>query len=101
MSADTPQALGGSKRRAVIYPTLWQPILVRGVPREYALAAMVVSAMAFMVLNILWLGFALFGLMWLVGWFLAKLDPEFFSVFLTRLQLGRTKGSEDGNVYRA
>lgn len=101
MSADAPQATGGSKRRAVIYPTLWQPILVRGVPREYALAAMVVSAMVFMLFNRLWLGFGLFGVLWLVGWFLAKLDPEFFSVFLVRMKLGKTKGSEDGNAYRA
>ncbi len=88
-------------RRATIYPTLWQPILTAGVPRDYAIVALILAAVVMGFANNRWVGFGLFGVLWLVGWFFAKLDPEFFSVLLQRMRLGRTKGSEDGNAYRA
>lgn len=88
-------------RRSVIYPALWQPVLTKGVPRDFALATVLVAALVIIFTSSLRLGFATFVPMWILGWFLARIDPEFFSVFLTRLRLGRTKGGEDGNIYRA
>lgn len=88
-------------RRAVIYPTLWQPVLTAGVPRDYAIAALMVSAVGMALTNSRWVALGMFALLWVVGWFFARIDPEFFSVYLTRLKLGRTKGSEGGNVYHS
>lgn len=88
-------------RRAVIYPALWQPVLTKGVPRDFALAAVLLGAMGAVITSNLVICFAVFLSMWVLGWFLARIDPEFFSVFLTRLKLGRTKGSVNGNIYRA
>jgi type IV secretory pathway VirB3-like protein len=87
-------------KRATIYPTLWQPVLTAGVPRDYALVALIVSAVFMALVNNRWIGFGMFGLLWSLGWFFAKLDPEFFSVLLVRLfKVGKTANAEGGNVY--
>ncbi|BCT69593.1 VirB3 family type IV secretion system protein [Nitrosospira sp. NRS527] len=94
--------------RATIYPTLWQPILTAGVPRDYAIFALIFAALGMAAVNLFFdaglfgtfFGFLLFGVLWALGWFFAKIDPEFFSVGLVKLsKVGRTEGNTDGNRY--
>lgn len=94
--------------RATIYPTLWQPILTAGVPRDYAIFALIFAALGMAASNIFFdaglfgtfIGFFLFGVLWAFGWFFAKIDPEFFSVGLVRVsKVGRTEGGKNGNRY--
>jgi type IV secretory pathway VirB3-like protein len=87
-------------KRAPIYPALWQPILTAGVPRDYALVALIFSALFMALISNRIVGFGMFAVLWLVGWFFAKIDPEFFSVFLVRwFKIRKTEGSKEGNVY--
>jgi len=92
--------------RAVIYPTLWQPLMVKGVPRDWAIFSVMVSAVFMMILGwfgVRWFqigGVVVFVLMIASGWLAAKFDPEFFSIVLVRLfQIGKTKGAYHGNRY--
>jgi type IV secretory pathway VirB3-like protein len=93
--------------RAPVYPTLWKPLMVKGVPRDWAVFSMIVAALAMMVAG--WMGlrfYQLYGmaagaLLAAIGWLWAKFDPEFFSITLVRFQIGKTKGSRGGNEYHA
>ncbi len=93
-----------------IYTTLARPKLLKGVPRDYSLLAMIISALFFEIsmpfIEKIILCFAATGtvflVLWIVGWILAKRDPEFLHVIRTkRLSLGQTKviGAFEGNSY--
>lgn len=93
--------------RATVYPTLWQPLMVKGVPRDWAMFSVVVAALAmvaagwFSVRFYQFVGIGVVIIMAAIGWLAAKFDPEFFSITLVRVQIGNTKGSKDGNEYLA
>lgn len=101
--------------KATIYPTMWRPITIKGVPRDYGVFAIIASAVVFplgILLASLFtkngqlFGFVFAGLFfvsaWTLGYFLGRRDPEFLTVHLARvLKVGRTKGGEGGNEYSA
>lgn len=93
--------------RATIYPTLWQPMMIKGIPRDWMLASLMASTVAMV-------GAGMFGLPWYqfyglgsmalmsaIGWLAAKFDPEFYSITLVRARIGRTRGGKGGNEYLA
>ena len=92
----------------MVYPTLWQPMMLKGVPRDWAIFSHMAAAMVMTLAG--WFGVRWYQLVGVgtaivlggIGWLAAKFDPEFFSIFLVRLfQIGATKGSKDGNEYVA
>lgn len=93
--------------RAIIYPTLWQPMMIKGVPRDWGLFSLLISALAMVLagwFNLSWYqvyGVAVMVVMTGIGWLAAKFDPEFFSITLVRAKIGRTKGGKGGNEYLA
>lgn len=97
-------------RERILYPTLTRPILIKGVPRDWAILSGFVGPFAFMMsaqfLEALWpliFGFGTFGVMWVTGYLLAKYwDSEFLSVLVQkRIRIGRTTGPGryNGNRY--
>lgn len=93
--------------RAPVYPTPWQPIMLKGVPRDWGMFALIASALVAMLAGyagVRWFQVVGIGaglVLWFVGWLAAKFDPEFFSITLTRLQIGKSKSGKDGNEYLA
>lgn len=93
--------------RATVYPTLWQPMMIKGVPRDWGMFSLMASALGMVVagwFNLRWYQFYGIGLVIVltsVGWLAAKFDPEFFSITLVRSKIGKTKGGKDGNEYLA
>lgn len=101
--------------KATVYPTLWRPVTIKGVPRDYGLFAILASGFSVMicigVTSIFWknaqiLGFLFAGLifiaLWTVGYYLGRRDPEFLTVYIARaVKVGWTKGEGRGNEYSA
>lgn len=93
--------------RAVVYPTLWQPLMLKGVPRDWAIFSLLVATLAMVVAGLFAVrfyqivGVAVMLVMMAAGWLAAKFDPEFFSITLVRIKIGATKGSRGGNEYLA
>ena len=93
--------------RAVVYPTLWQPLMLKGVPRDWSIFSLMVAALVMIVAG--WFGVRFYQLagvavmlvMMAAGWLAAKFDPEFFSITLVRFKIGAAKGSRGGNEYLA
>ena len=84
----------------IIYPTPWKPTLVKGVPRDYLLFGIFVSAIFMMLLSSFVALFTCVGLFWVYGALKAKEDPEFFTVYAVRiLKLKATKGDYKGREY--
>lgn len=102
----------GPAWRAPLYPDLWKPKTVKGVPRDWALMSVILGALCLGIIGNLGalmgnkgilgplgqkvLGFGSFGLLWGYGWLRGKFDPEFFGVTLTRWRIGRTLTTTKG-----
>jgi len=85
-----------------IYPTPWKPTLVKSVPRDYAIFALILVSVITGLTGRLWLIFPLFAIAWIYGALKAKEDPEFFTVYAVRwFKLKRTKGDFKGREYIA
>lgn len=107
----------GPAWRAPLYPDLWKPKTIKGVPRDWALVSVIVGALflglsgnigammgnkgIFGPLGQKLIGFGGFAVLWAIGWLAGKFDPEFFGVTLTRWQIGgtKTKAKGGGNEY--
>jgi len=102
--------------RAVVYPTMWRPKLVKGVPRDFLIMMLPVSMLTMMATafvlhlfgvhssNVIGLasGFVMFFGSALVGYMMAREDPEFLTVRLARrFRVKRTPESREGNEYSA
>lgn len=94
----------------ILYPTLTRPILVRGVPRDWAILTGFIAPIIYLIsgqfLPALWpliVGLLVGAIMWGIGYALAKYwDPEFMSVIIQkRVNFQRTKGPGkfSGNRY--
>lgn len=93
--------------RAIVYPTLWQPMMIKGVPRDWGIFSLIASAFGMVIagwLGLRWYQFYGIGLAVVligIGWLAAKFDPEFFSITIVRSKIGKTKGGGGGNEYLA
>lgn len=93
--------------RATIYPTLWKKMKVFGCPRDFAFALIGMCAPIPLIARLIvappW-NLAIAGFVAFVGWsfgaIMARIDPEFFSVWLVKKRrIMHTKGSVRGNEY--
>lgn len=96
------------EHKAVIYPTMWRPPMLKGIPRDWTVFSGLVATGAMVIvgwLGMRWyqfVGIGVFIAMAAAGWLAAKFDPDFFSVFLTQVfKIGRTRGRHKGNFYVA
>jgi len=101
--------------KATVYPTLWRPVTIRGVPRDFGLVAILISAFSvpvgialssifFEKGQIVGFFFAglVFAVLWTSGYYLGRRDPEFLTVHIAKaVKVGRTKGEGHGNEYSA
>ena len=87
--------------RHINYPTLWKPISIKGVPRDYLIFLALFSGI-FNIFGRMLPGFIVFGLGWVFGFIRAKTDPEFFTIYLVKFfRIRKTKGQYRGNRYFA
>lgn len=102
----------GPAFRSPLYPALWTPKTVKGVPRDWALISVIFGALLLGIVGNIGalmggkgifgplgqkvIAFGSFGLFWAFGWVAGKFDPEFFGVTLTRWKLGRTLTTAKG-----
>jgi type IV secretion/conjugal transfer VirB4 family ATPase len=70
-------------KEKIIYPTLWKPVKIYHCPRDFAIFAIVVSSGLFLFHPMV--SAAVFIVLFLVGVALGRLDPEFFTVFWSRI----------------
>ncbi|PCH54378.1 MAG: hypothetical protein COC22_00155 [Flavobacteriaceae bacterium] len=93
-----------------IYTALTRPKLIKGVPRDYALLSMILAVICFElstpfldeVIARFLVGGTAFLILWIIGWLLAKKDPEFLQVIrIKRTIINQTKGvgKYEGNRY--
>lgn len=91
----------GMSTERILYPTLTRPVLIKGVPRDWALLSGFtfppVYVFSSYVIGGLWplfLAGLTLGVMWVSGLILARfLDPEFLSILLLkRVTIRRTQG---------
>lgn len=89
-------------REAIVFETLWRPRLLKWWPRDYLFAVATVCPVAMVLSGRAWVGFSLAFIALLYGWIRAKNDPEFFSIWVQKLRLGKTKqaNSKSGNEYK-
>lgn len=94
--------------RAIVYPTLWAPIMLKGVPRDWAFFCLGIWIFVILIAGFAGLPFPqLIGLfvaaLFMVGgWIAAMFDPEFFSIVLVNMfKIRKTKGSKGGNYHVA
>ncbi len=86
--------------RKIIYPTTWKPTLIKGVPRDYAIFALIVCAVFSAIIGQILIMFPLLVIAYVYGSLKAKEDPEFFTVYAVRLfKLKATKGEFKGREY--
>lgn len=82
-------------------------MMVFGCPRDYALAVLLISApvplVSMLFVKMPWnlvLAGVVFGFLWGLGVLLAKIDPEFFTIFVVKtFRIGKTASEYDGNEY--
>lgn len=92
--------------RAIVYSGLWAPLMIRGVPRDWLIFSSIIGAIVMLIAGLIGLSwFQAYGIgtllvMAAIGFVWAKFDPEFFSITLGNLKIGKTKGSrKDVNEY--
>ena len=84
----------------IIYPTPWKPTLIKGVPRDYAIFALIICAVITGLSGVIFAFFPLVAFAWVYGYLKAKEDPEFFTIYAVRfLKLKATKGDYKGREY--
>lgn len=91
--------------RANQYGSIWGPTLVKGLPRDYLVVLVLVCcifgfALFFFFRAAVFVALGLAALGWLYGWWRARKDPEFVTIWIRKLKLGNTKDRNGrGNVY--
>lgn len=96
--------------KRVLYPTLTKPILVKGVPRDWAFLTGFTAPFLYFFVGMfsngvvgIGAGLVYAAVMWVIGYFLAKYwDPEFLTIILKkRVVFQRTQGpgKYTGNRY--
>lgn len=87
--------------RRIVYPTLAKPNLLHGIPRLWLFGAALPALWTWPPTQNIFVPFGLYLLLLVVGWFWAKLDPDFVDVYLAKARLGRAKGytAWSGNEY--
>lgn len=97
------------EHRATVYPTLWRPKDIKGIPRDYLMFLLVVAGVLMMALGLFAhligfvIGFVIFFGGAVLGYALGRRDPEFLTVHLARMaKIGRTLSRDGGgNEYIA
>ncbi len=94
-------------RKNINYPTLWQPTMIKGIPRDYAIFVFIIFALSniFLTLlgvgNLFW-GFGIAFIFFVYGYFRAKSDPEFLLIYVVKyFKIKKTKSGRKGNIYYA
>lgn len=86
-------------RNATIYPTMWAPPNIKGVPRDFGLVVLVFVGLAIPILGIL-LALPVAALLWGVGMIMGRRDPEFLTIIIvSKFRIGKTLGEFAGNEY--
>lgn len=98
-----------STDRMIVYGTLWKPVFVFGLPRDYLLTISIISTAIWPITRLfakkqsLFVAFIVFFLFWIIGRFKSKRDPEFFTVWLVKLfrikKTNFTLNKFKGNMY--
>jgi type IV secretory pathway TrbD component len=95
------------KEEHINYPTLWKPVMLKGVPRDYLMFLILLFGFAnlasvfFSFGSVFW-GIGVFGIGFFYGILRARSDPEFFTVYLVKFfRIRKTKGGHKGNRYHA
>ena len=88
------------RNRKVIYPTLWKPTLIKGIPRDYLAFCLIFSFPIVIALGKILYIAPLALIIWCYGALKAKEDPEFFTVFVLKfLKIKRKIGVFKKNEY--
>lgn len=74
-----------SKDRRNVYESMWRPIKVFGLPRDYFYVIGVVIPLLWGMTQSFLISFGVFSAMYVYGYFKSQKDPEFMLVHLVRL----------------
>lgn len=89
--------VGSDWKSAPVYPTMWQPSYVGGLPVDYAFVVLMVSAVLSALSGSVLFIFLYLFIFYVIGRLLVKIDPEFSTVFLVKYaRIKRTKTQDQG-----
>lgn len=90
--------------RKIVYPTLAKPNLLRGIPRDFILIAMMLSTPLWTITQNIFSAFLAFVVLIAFGWVMAKFDPDFVEVNRAKHEWIKPNfgfGGKKGNEYQS